>query len=417
MFKNIAKNILIMLEYEEAINLILSEVNELKEIKLNISDSLGYVTSRKVFAKIDLPPFDNSAVDGYAVKSEDVANASKDNPVKLKIVGKIAAGDYADFEIKNGETAKVMTGAMIPKGADAVCMVEFTKEDNGYVEIYSKVKKWENVRFKGEEIKEGEVALEEKTFITPSVVGLLAKLGYNEVFVYRKPKVALIITGKELVYPGYELEKGKIWDANSFSLEASLKLDGFECKNLSLVGDDKNLFENLVKEAVKNFDVILVSGGTSEGEEDFVREVFNKIGVRKVFWKVAIKPGKPIFFGKLNKTLLFALPGNPASAMVCYYEFVRPALLKMSGRKDIFLPKVKARLVEEIKRKPGRREFIRAMAFWNGNEYVVKSAGMQESHVLKSFAEANCFIVIDKEKEVCKENELVEVELLPWFLK
>jgi molybdopterin molybdotransferase len=417
MFKNIAKNILIMLEYEEAINLILNEVNELEEIKLNISDSLGYVTSRKVFAKIDLPPFDNSAVDGYAVKSEDVANASKDNAVKLKIVGKIAAGDYADFEIKNGEAVKVMTGAMLPKGADAVCMVEFTKKENGYVEIYSKVKKWENVRFKGEEIKEGEVALEEKTFITPSIVGLLAKLGYNEVFVYRKPKVALIVTGKELVCPGNELEKGKIWDANSFSLEASLKLDGFECKNLSLVGDDKNLFENLVKEAVKNFDVILVSGGTSEGEEDFVREVFDKIGVRKVFWKIAIKPGKPIFFGKLNKSLLFALPGNPASAMVCYYEFVRPALLKMSGRKDIFLPKVKARLIGEIKRKPGRREFIRAISFWNGNEYVVKSAGMQESYVLKSFAEANCFIVIDKEKEVCKENELVEVELLPWFLK
>jgi molybdopterin molybdotransferase len=406
-----------MLDYEEAINLMLNEISELEEIELNISNSLGYVTSRKVIAKTDLPPFDNSAVDGYAVKSEDVAEASKDNPVKLKIVGKIAAGDHADFEIKNGEAAKIMTGAMLPKGADAVCMIEFTKENNGYVEIYTKVKKWENVRFRGEEIKEGEIALEEKTLITPSVIGLLAKLGYNNVFVYRKPNVAIIVTGKELINPGNELEKGKIWDANGFSLQASLKLDGFECKNLGLVGDDKNLFESLVKDAVKNFDVILVSGGTSEGEEDFVREVFNEIGVRKVFWKVAIKPGKPIFFGKLNRTLLFALPGNPASAMVCYYEFVRPALLKMSGRKNIFLPRRKARLVGEIKRKPGRLEFIRAFAVWENGEYIVKSTGIQESHVLKSFAEANCFIVIDKNKEICKENEIVEIELLPWFLE
>jgi molybdopterin molybdotransferase len=406
-----------MLDYEEAVNLMLNEINELEEIELNISNSLGYVTSRKVIAKTDLPPFDNSAVDGYAVKSEDVAEASKDNPKKLRIVGKIAAGDYADFEIKNGEAAKIMTGAMLPKGADAVCMIEFTKENNGYVEIYTKVKKWENVRFRGEEIKEGEIALEEKTLITPSVIGLLAKLGYNNVFVYRKPNVAIIVTGKELINPGNELEKGKIWDANSFSLQASLKLDGFECKNLGLVGDDKNLFESLVKDAVKNFDVILVSGGTSEGEEDFVREVFNEIGVRKVFWKVAIKPGKPIFFGKLNRTLLFALPGNPASAMVCYYEFVRPALLKMCGRKNIFLPRRKARLIGEIKRKPGRLEFIRAFAFWENGEYNVKSTGIQESHALKSFAEANCFIVIGKNKEICKENEIVEIELLPWFLE
>jgi molybdopterin molybdotransferase len=406
-----------MLDYEEAINLMLNEISELEEIELNISNSLGYVTSRKVIAKTDLPPFDNSAVDGYAVKSEDVAEASKDNPVKLKIVGKIAAGDHADFEIKNGEAAKIMTGAMLPKGGDAVCMIEFTKENNGYVEIYTKVKKWENVRFRGEEIKEGEIALEEKTLITPSVIGLLAKLGYNNVFVYRKPNVAIIVTGKELINPGNELEKGKIWDANGFSLQASLKLDGFECKNLGLVGDDKNLFESLVKDAVKNFDVILVSGGTSEGEEDFVREVFNEIGARKVFWKVAIKPGKPIFFGKLNRTLLFALPGNPASAMVCYYEFVRPALLKMSGRKNIFLPRRKARLIGEIKRKPGRLEFIRAFAFWENGEYNVKPTGIQESHALKSFAEANCFIVIDKNKEICKENEIVEIELLPWFLE
>jgi len=414
---NVRNLLFVMLEYEEAIILMLKEISELEEIKLNISDSLVYVTSRKIIAKKDLPPFDNSAVDGYAIKSEDVANASKDNPVKLKIVGKIAAGDYADFEIKNGEAAKIMTGAMLPKGADAICMVEFTKENNGYVEIYYKVKKWENVRFKGEEIKEGEIALEEKSLITPSVIGLLAKLGYNDVFVYRKPKVAIIVTGKELIQPGNELEKGKIWDANSFSLEASLKLDGFECKNLGIVGDDRNLFKSLVKDAIKNFDVVLVSGGSSEGEEDYVREVFNEIGVRKIFWKVAIKPGKPIFFGKFNKTLLFVLPGNPASAMVCYYKFVRPALLKMSGRKDIFLPRRKARLIGEIKRKPGRLEFIRAIAFWENGEYLVKSAGIQESHALKSFAEANCFIVIDKNKEICKENEIVEIELLPWFLE
>lgn len=406
-----------MIEFEEAISILLNEVNLLDEIKLKISDSLGYVTSRKVFAIHDLPPFDNSAVDGYAVKSEDVKGASRENPVVLRLVGRVAAGDYANFEIKEGEAAKVMTGAMIPKGADAVCMVEFTEENNGQVIIYEKVRKYENIRFRGEEIKEGELALNEHTLITPSVVGLLAKLGYNEVIVYRKPKVALIITGKELISPGKSLEEGKIWDSNSFSLEASLKMDGFECANLGLTGDDKELFESLVKKAAKDFDVILISGGTSEGEEDYVREVLNKLGVKKLFWKVAIKPGKPIFLGKQNRALFFALPGNPASAMVCYYKFVRPALLKMSGRNNIFLPKRKGRLIEEIKRKPGRLEFIRAFATYKDGEYLVRSSGFQESHALKSFADANCFIVVDKSKEICKENEIVEIELLPWFLE
>lgn len=406
-----------MIDYDEAINLVLNEANILEQIRLKISESLSYVTSRNVFAKSDLPPFDNSAMDGYALKSEDVKNATKENPVILKLVGKIAAGDYPNFEIKNGEAAKIMTGAMLPKGADAVCIVELSEEENDYVKIYSKVNRWENVRFKGEEVKAGELVLKEGTYITPSVVGMLAKLGYDQIEVYRKPNVALITTGKELIPPGKELEKGKIWDSNSFSLEASLKLDRFGCTNLGLTGDDEELFKRTVKKALKEYDVVIVSGGTSEGEEDYVRKVFEEIGIKKVFWKVAIKPGKPIFFGKFEKKLVFALPGNPASAMVCYYELVRPALLKISGRKNIFLTRTKARLVEEIKRKPGRLEFVRGIASFENGEYVVRSAGIQESHALKSFAEANCFIIIDKNVEVCKENEIVNIELLPWFFE
>jgi len=405
-----------VIEFREAIKLMLNHVRIMNKIKLSLLNSLNYVLAEDIYATIDLPPFDNSAVDGYALKSQDIINANEKNPITLKLVERIRAGDLPRFEIKSGSASKVMTGAMIPIGADSVCMQEFAKEEDGYVKIYKNTQLGENIRKRGEEIKKGEVAINKNKLITPSIIGLLAKLGYTEVTVYSKPKIGILVTGKELIEPGNELQQGKIWEANSYSLASSLKYDGFPFEKLGIIKDDPETFRNKINHNADNFDVFIISGGTSEGEEDFVKRELEILGVKRVFWKVNIKPGKPFYFGIKDDKLFFALPGNPASAMVCYYQFIRPALMKMIGREDIFLPERYAELQEEIKRKAGRIEFIRGYAYWHESQYFARSTGLQESHALKSFAEANCFIVVEeKEKEFLKKGEIVKIQLLPWF--
>jgi len=402
-----------MISYEEAIKLILKNSENKIIVRKKIRDCTGLILAEDIYAKEDIPPFRNSAVDGYAVRSYDLKECNERNPKILKIIGKINPGEYFNSKIKEGEAVKVMTGSYVPEGADSVCMKEFTEEEENFVKIFKPTKPMENIREKGEEVKKNQLVVKSGEVITPPLAGLIAKVGYSRINVIKKPDVSLLVTGNELLAPGKKLKNGKIWDANSYSLISALEFDGFKCKYWCRVRDDPVEFKNKMTTALKISDIIIISGGMSVGETDYVKDVFKEIKVKEIFWKVNIKPGKPLYFGKKDEKLIFGLPGNPASSLVCYYEFVRPALFKLSGYENLFLKEVEATLLEKIEAKTGRLEFVRGNLIKKGNEFYVKKSGHQESHLLTSFANSNCLIIINEEKEV---GEKVKVHLLPWYI-
>lgn len=394
-----------MITVEEAKSILLNNIVELKEsVKVSLSDALGCRLAEDIYAPLDLPPFNQSNVDGYAVKF------SSNEKKQWKVIGEIKAGDNHSLELKEGEAARIYTGATVPDSSDCILMQEKVTRKDTLIECSeAKLIKGEHIRKAGAQIKKGELALVKDILINPSVIGFIAALGLAEVVVYRKPKVALIITGNELQTIGSSLETGKVYESNSFTLQAALQTMNLRADNLFYVKDDKKSLEEIVTKVLRDTDMLLISGGISVGDYDFVKEVLKENNTTTLFYKVAQKPGKPLFFGKNKNTFVFGLPGNPASALTSFYEYIYPALRKMQGKETLFLRSVQLPLLKEINKKKGLAHYLKAEVKPNG----VMPLGGQESFIMKSFANAGAFIYLPLEKENVQAGELVEVHLLP----
>ncbi len=381
-----------MLELEDALKKILFTVEPLGTETLPLEESMDRFLASPVISQIDLPPFDNSAMDGYAVRAEDVQSASRKNPAVLKLIGTVAAGESSAPGVNSGSCIRIFTGSLLPQGATAVVMQEDTRTvsaDANQIEILDSVKPWENIRFAGEDVKSGAVLLRTGHKLTASACSLAAACGFSSMSVFRKPVVGLLATGSELVAAGQPLEPGRVYESNRIGLSVLARRSGAIPKIYPLVKDSLQTTASALNTAFEECDVVITSGGVSVGEFDFVKSAFEKIGGELSFWKIAIKPGKPFVFGRLRDKLLFGLPGNPVSALITAFLLVRPTLLRMQGAEKIAPLRHPVTLCDSIFNYGDRRHFIRISIDADGSAKPVK---IQGSHILSGLAEADGLI-------------------------
>jgi len=387
---------------------ILESVKLLEAESVGLERSLGRVLAEAVSANRDLPPYDVSAMDGYAVRSADLANI----PATLEVIEDIKAGDMPGKTVLAGRCARIMTGAPVPQGADAVIRVEDTEAlSEGKVQINAAVKPGNDIRLQGEGMRNGEVVLTAGTEITPGVTGVLATVKQPQVQVYRRPRVAILSTGNELEDMDDPVDPDKIPNSNSYALMAQVQALGIEPDLLGIARDDPVELEEYLQRGLR-FDVLLVSGGTSVGVHDYVRPTIEALGVQMKFWRVAMKPGHPVAFGTTASCVFFGLPGNPVSSMVCFEEFVAPALRRMMGHQRLFRRTMAARLTHNVKHQPGRTEFVRVTLAKGEDGYAATSTGAQGSGMLLSMAKADGLMLIPAESTGLAAGEQVTVQLL-----
>lgn len=396
------------LKASAAQRVILDAVISMGTETVKLEQSVGRVLAQEIRANRDLPPFDVSAMDGFAIRSAEVASV----PVTLEIVEDIKAGDLPTKTVAAGQCARIMTGAPMPPGADAVIRVEDTQEvAANRVQINKPVKPKNDVRPQGENMRDGDVVLKPGTEITPGVIGVLATAKAAQFAVFRRPRVAILSTGNELEGMDEPVDPNKIPNSNSYALMAQVQALGIEPVLLGIARDDPAELEQYLKRGLE-YDVLLVSGGTSVGVHDYVRPTIEKLGVQMKFWRVAIRPGHPLAFGMTDKTAVFGLPGNPVSSMVCFEEFVIPALRRMMGNPRLYRRTVTARLAHDVKFRPGRTEFIRVQLTRDEAGYIAGSTGTQSSGVLLSMAKADGLLVVSRESTGLAAGEQVTVQLL-----
>jgi molybdopterin molybdotransferase len=389
----------------EAILACLSPITESE--KIPTKETLGRVLAEDIVPRINVPAHDNSAMDGYAVRFSDLQG----DP--LTEIGSALAGKPFHGQLGPGECVRIMTGAVMPPGADTVVIQEVVKKmkgaDGERVSIPPGQKKAQNVRYAGEDLKIGVPVLNPGRLLKPAEVGLIASLGIGEVRVKRKLRVAFFATGDELASIGTPLKEGEVYDSNRYTVHGMLARLGVEAIDMGVVRDDPDALEKAFLVASKQ-DVIITTGGVSVGEADFIKQMMAKLG-EVLFWKIAMRPGRPMAFGRIGDAFLFGLPGNPVAVMVTFYQFVRDALLHMSGREDAPIPLLKASAAENLRKVPGRTEYQRGVLFREGAEWKVRTTGQQGSGVLRSMSEANCFIVIEHDRGAVKAGEAVGVQL------
>ncbi|MDE0398985.1 MAG: molybdopterin molybdotransferase MoeA [Candidatus Poribacteria bacterium] len=382
-----------MLSVNEARQRMLDTIPILSAEKREILECAGYVLAEVLPATENIPPFDNSAMDGYAVRAADVKNASEKNPAVLSVVETIAAGYAPTKQVAAGQAARIMTGAMMPDGADAVVMQEVTQQDANKVKIFESIDTAGNVRFTGESVSEGQQVMEKGKHLRPPEVSMLASLNCAEATVHRKPTVAIVSTGDELTPLGESLAPGKIRDSNRYGLYAQVEEAGGIPIDMGIAPDDEAETERIFRAALAKADALITSGGVSVGEHDVVKTVLAKLG-KINFWRVAMKPGKPQAYGIADGKPIFGLPGNPVSSLVVFELFVRPALLKMAGHKDLLRPTFKATLAEAVTNRDGRVNYMRAILKVSDGEITAQTTGPQGSGILHSLVLANGLITI-----------------------
>lgn len=382
-----------MISVEAARAKILNNISPLSVAKKNILESLGYVIAEDISSDIDIPPFDNAQMDGFAVIAGDVKMAMEDNPVTLQVIESLPAGYVANQKIERGQAIRIMTGAMMPQGADAVVMVEDTRTEGDKVKIFASIKRGQYIRRAGNSARKGDLVLPQGKEIGPPEMAMLASLNRAEVMVYQRPRVALISTGDELTPLGEELKPGRIRDSNRYGLYGQVLAAGCSPLDMGMVKDQISLLEAKFSEALSRADVLVTSGGVSVGDYDIVKDVLSKFGEIN-FWQVAMKPGKPQAFGIAEGKPVFGLPGNPVSSLVVFELMVRPALLQMAGHTTIFRPIFKAILKDDVRNTDNRVHYMRAIIQKRADKFYAQTTGPQGSGILYSMVLANGLIII-----------------------
>jgi len=389
----------------EAIRSCLVPIAESETVK--VREALGRVLAEDIVPRINVPAHDNSAMDGYAVRSSDLKGRER----VLSEVGTALAGRPFGAKVGPGECVRVMTGAVMPAGTDTVVIQEVVRVQDGKILIPKGQKAGQNVRSAGEDLKVGVPVLAPGKLLRPAELGLIASLGLAEVRVRRRLRVAFFSTGDELASVGAALKEGEVYDSNRYTLHGMLARLGVEITDFGVVRDDPEKLEVAFARSAAAADAVVTTGGVSVGEADFVKQLMAKVG-EVLFWKIAMRPGRPMAFGKIGDAFLFGLPGNPVAVMVTFYAFVRDALLHLSGRTDDYaVPALAAIASETLRKVPGRTEFQRGVVFREGGAWKVRTTGQQGSGVLRSMSEANCFIVLEHERGKVEVGELVQVQL------
>lgn len=418
-----------MLSIDEARDRILERVGRLGVEDVPVDAAAGRVLAADLVAGEAIPPFDNSAMDGYAVRAADTGGASDESPVSLRAIGEVPAGATADMTVGEGEAVRIMTGAPMPAGADAVVMVEHTAEyararegaaraasdtsvsSPDTVTILKPVSVGENVRFSGEDVSPGLTVIERGTRLNAAHIGLAAALGHAELTVSARPTVAVISTGDELVEPGVPLGPGQIRNSNAFSIAAQVAEAGGVPLRLGIAKDTEEDVRAKLREGLERADVVVTTGGVSVGDYDVVKAVLESLG-DMVFWKVAMKPGKPLAFGVLEGKPVFGVPGNPATSLVIFEMFIRPALLAMQGRASFLRPVVEAILDSPMKKKGDRTHLARGVVHFEADGAHARPAGPQGSAVLTTMAKANALLWLERDRTAYEAGDRVRAILL-----
>lgn len=414
-----------MISYDDARATILGSVQPLPKTRVRLEKLLGMVLGEAVQASHDLPLFDNSAVDGYGVSLADVRGAHEAAPVALPVCSEIRAGDEGLENLPSSAAVKIFTGAVVPVGVDAVVMRENCIEENGRVKILKEPKAGENIRRRGEEFLRGQEILPDGVRISPAVIGLLASLGQASFMVHKKPTVAVITTGSELVKPGKALTLGKIYDSNSFALKAACDALGIEDFLPLSCREDINETRKVLGLGLDFADLVITVGGLSAGDHDYVKQVYEELGVKTLIYKIAMKPGKPVYFGtathrrKHKIQYAFGLPGNPVSALLAFNQLVKPAIMKLMGQENALygnsVSQLKAKLSRDLRKAAGRTEFVRAVVSTSGGELYAHPTAGQDSHMMGGLSLANGLIVFPQDAEHLPQGSMVNVELLNWY--
>lgn len=381
---------------------ILSEHNIRGEIKTTgLKKSLGLIVSENIYSPIDVPSFNNSAMDGYAMGFDG-------NLKSWEVISTIQAGDTSHHSLAHGQAARIFTGAKMPQGADTVIpqeLIEIQDEGSVVTCFQNKINTGSNVRLKGSQCKEGNLIVKKGALITPGTIGLLASVGLSQLKVYTPPSVAYVITGNEFKEVGSSLVEGEIYNSNGPMLEACLTQTGIEEISAYKASDDKNHLQQIINDALEHQEVLILSGGISVGDYDFVKECLQAAGVKQLFYKIKQRPGKPLFVGKKDNKWIFALPGNPASVLSCFHQYVKPCMKYMIGHDQVWKPDAVLALAEDHEKKAGLTLFMKAKR--EGNK--VEILGGQQSFNLQAFSEANCLVELEEESEIIKAESLVNV--------
>ncbi|TMI74050.1 MAG: molybdopterin molybdotransferase MoeA [Bacteroidetes bacterium] len=394
-----------MISVTEARGKVINNTSSLTPVLSTLSEAAGKTLAEDVYSNVDIPAFDQSSMDGYAFSFSDW----KSNQI-LPIKGELAAGSNDVAGLSPGHAVRIFTGAAVPAGADTVVMQEKTKIENDRLAIADEnIVPGLNVRAKGSEIRSGELAIAKDSSLTPAAIGFLASIGRTEVLIYPYPSISIIVTGNELQVPGSQLQPGQVYESNSFSLMAALRQLHFDDVKVYKAEDRLETVTQILKKALQQSDIVFLTGGVSVGDYDFVATAAAQNGIEKIFHKIKQRPGKPLYFGKLDNKLIFGLPGNPASVLTCFYEYAEPALKKMVKQKT-GIQVVQAQLAGPLKKAAGLTHFLKG--YFDGK--IVTALHGQESFRLSSFAKANCLIKIGEEVTVCDKGEPVEVHLLPF---
>ncbi|MBP6184260.1 MAG: molybdopterin molybdotransferase MoeA [Saprospiraceae bacterium] len=393
-----------LIAFEEALSIVIEQSPRLGIERIPVAQAGGRILAEAIYAPADMPPFDNSAMDGYALKWIEGGDTA------YTITGEIPAGTMPTQPVHQGECQRIFTGAPMPDGADTVVQQEWTEEQDGRMIIRSgQVVLGAHIRRKGTHIGHGELAMAEGYFLSPGAVGFLASMGIATVPVYRKPRVSILVTGSELIPPGQPIQGAQIYESNSHTLQAGLAETGIHVAEVVRVADDEVAFGKVYASAVAQSDIVLITGGISVGDHDIVRSTFEKGTIETYFYKVKQRPGNPLYFGRQDSALVFALPGNPASVMSCFYQYVRPCIRKMSGHETLVLERRRMPIAKTFTKKKGLTFFLKAKL--QGDE-VLPLEG-QLSYIMRSFAEADCIIILDQEIEIVEAGTMVDVQLLP----
>lgn len=415
-----------MITVAEAQNRIVEVMPRGSVERVRLAGAHGRILAEEVLSPFDLPAFHHSAMDGYALLAADTDVATAVGPTLLSVPdGVIAAGAVSDQRLGPQQAQRIFTGAVIPPGADTVVRQEEVIVRGRQIAVARPLQKGENIRWRGEEVRRSDVLFQRGKRLTPAAIGVLATIGQGMVAVFSTPRVGILVTGSEIVVPSEIVVQndakpaGKIFDSNSPAIAAALAELRITPVFIASCPDDKDSLGWQLREGLERVDFLLMTGGVSVGDFDFVREMAAQVGVEEVFWRVKQKPGKPLYFGHrpgqagARDRFLFGLPGNPVSALVCYYEYVRPALLRAMGGTEIFLPRLQAAITTPQKKRAGLTHFMHGRYFVTGQGNQVHILPRQNSHMMTGLAQANCLAVLSEEHEIWEEGKGVECHLLP----